>query len=105
MIAGEDGEMIQCSNPGCLNGRWFHLTCVAEQNERDVHTEGDWFCDEDCEAQRSSIFCICKAIKSEPMLKCANDQCTRGQDFHISCLGLSFGEYEGNEQVLCYLCQ
>lgn len=41
------GMMIECDNPSCQNGQWFHLSCVGIDEGKEPST--DWYCCSDCE--------------------------------------------------------
>ena len=41
------GNMIQCENPECNKGKWFHYACVGIENEKDM-TKKEWFCSDEC---------------------------------------------------------
>ena len=86
-------EMIRCSNPDCPVGSWYHVSCV----EVTVVPDDDWWCCDECRDTRRSLFCLCKRVQSGPVVKCANDNCPYGSDFHLKCVNL--GQHPGN--VLC----
>lgn len=41
------GKMIECDNPYCQNGQWFHLSCVGIVEGKEPST--DWYCCAECE--------------------------------------------------------
>jgi len=47
------GKMIECENPYCKNGQWFHYSCVnlTEDNE----PTKEWYCSSTCETEAKNI--------------------------------------------------
>ena len=41
------GDMIECENPKCPNGQWFHYSCVEITEGKEPTDE--WFCSEQCQ--------------------------------------------------------
>jgi hypothetical protein len=37
--------MIECENPECTNGQWFHLECVDLDED---NLPDEWFCSSAC---------------------------------------------------------
>ena len=42
------GNMIQCENPECNKGKWFHYACVGIDNEKAEILKKEWYCSEEC---------------------------------------------------------
>ncbi|KAJ8304619.1 hypothetical protein KUTeg_018202 [Tegillarca granosa] len=74
----------------CAKGQWFYYSC-AGINETDLPEE--FYCSDECK-ERINVsypYCICKTDlgEFEPMVGCdAEDRCTKGKWFHMSCLGI-----------------
>ena len=47
------GKMIECDNPYCQNGQWFHLSCVGIAEGEEPST--DWFCCTECQNSAKNI--------------------------------------------------
>ena len=41
--------MIECDNPNCENGQWFHLSCVGIEEGKEPDSSSKWFCCKKCE--------------------------------------------------------
>ncbi len=91
-IVGEYLPMVQCSNPRCTNGRWFHYTCIGigddEEEDVDDILNDDWWCSPEC--AQYSIFCICnKSQPDQELIECYRGaNCLKSRKYHISCIGL-----------------
>ena len=38
------GKMIECDNPNCEKGQWFHLSCVGIKEGEEPDSSSKWFC-------------------------------------------------------------
>ena len=43
------GKMIECDNPNCEKGQWFHLSCVNIKEGEEPDPSSKWFCCKKCE--------------------------------------------------------
>lgn len=43
------GAMIECENPNCTKGQWFHYSCVQITEGKEPKTE--WYCSRECREQ------------------------------------------------------
>ena len=43
------GKMIECDNPNCEKGQWFHLSCVGIKEGEEPDSSSKWFCCKKCE--------------------------------------------------------
>ena len=47
------GDMIECENPKCPNGQWFHYSCV-EITEGKIPTT-EWYCSKKCQEEAKNL--------------------------------------------------
>ena len=47
------GDMIECENPRCPNGQWFHYHCVEITEGKEPTTE--WYCCKKCQEEAKSL--------------------------------------------------
>ena len=77
----DDVEMVRCSNLDCCFGAWFlHVDDILA---------GDLWCSDECRETGWSIFCHCRKVLLGPVLKCANDDCPNGSQYHVSCINIT----------------
>ena len=92
--------MVQCCNPLCSNGSWFHLGCVHLEHM----PQGDWYCGEKCTKSRHYIGCICATKKVDDIIRCTlGAECKGRETYHRKCL-LGKGKVVGgklNSNVQC----
>ena len=80
--------MVECSNPSCACGRWFHLECMSLDPE---NFPGDqWWCSDTCSCYTNSCYCKLNRDDGVRLLECGQGvQCPNGQFFHADCVGLA----------------
>ena len=49
------GKMIECDNPNCKNGQWFHLSCVGIKEGNEPDSSSKWFCCKKCEKDSKKL--------------------------------------------------
>ena len=84
-FTAKDEDVIHCANRHCVNGRYFHLSCVGL---REGKLPSYFYCSDDCEATSYDHCCGRKDIE-DIMVGCDNaSKCPNGEWFHRSCVGL-----------------
>lgn len=49
------GKMIECDNPHCEKGQWFHLSCVGIKEGEEPDSKSKWFCCKKCENEFKKV--------------------------------------------------